>query len=51
MTGHGNIAFTTAEARRLKTYLENGGFLVRTMSTEGIYRSGAKSKKSSQRRN
>lgn len=27
MTGHGNIAFTTAEARRLKTYLENGGFL------------------------
>jgi len=27
MTGHGNIAFTPAEARRLKSYLENGGFL------------------------
>ena len=27
MTGHGNIAFTGAEARRLRTYLENGGFL------------------------
>ncbi|HUI10777.1 MAG TPA: DUF4159 domain-containing protein [Bacteroidota bacterium] len=27
MTGHGNIAFTDAEARRLRTYLENGGFL------------------------
>jgi hypothetical protein len=27
MTGHGNIAFTEADARRLRTYLENGGFL------------------------
>jgi Domain of unknown function (DUF4159) len=27
MTGHGNITFTEAEARRLRTYLENGGFL------------------------
>src|SRR3974377_479737 len=27
MTGHGNIAFSEAEARRLRTYLENGGFL------------------------
>jgi hypothetical protein len=27
MTGHGNIAFTDAEVVRLRTYLENGGFL------------------------
>lgn len=27
MTGHGNIAFTSGEARRLRAYLENGGFL------------------------
>jgi len=27
MTGHGNIVFGDAEARRLRTYLENGGFL------------------------
>ena len=27
MTGHGNITFSEAEARRLRTYLENGGFL------------------------
>ncbi len=27
MTGHGNIAFTEAEVLRLRTYLENGGFL------------------------
>lgn len=27
MTGHGNIVFNDAEARRLRTYLENGGFL------------------------
>ncbi|MER3523951.1 MAG: hypothetical protein C4326_07755 [Ignavibacteria bacterium] len=27
MTGHGNITFTEQEARRLRTYLENGGFL------------------------
>jgi len=27
MTGHGNIAFTDAEVHRLRTYLENGGFL------------------------
>ena len=27
MTGHGNIAFSPGEARRLRTYLENGGFL------------------------
>jgi hypothetical protein len=27
MTGHGNIAFSEAEVRRLRTYLENGGFL------------------------
>ena len=27
MTGHGNIVFTDAEARRLRMYLENGGFL------------------------
>lgn len=27
MTGHGNITFSEADARRLRTYLENGGFL------------------------
>ncbi len=27
MTGHGNISFSDAEALRLRTYLENGGFL------------------------
>jgi hypothetical protein len=27
LTGHGNIVFASEEARRLKTYLENGGFL------------------------
>ncbi len=27
MTGHGNVIFTNDEARRLRTYLENGGFL------------------------
>lgn len=27
MTGHGNVVFTNEEARRLRTYLENGGFL------------------------
>jgi hypothetical protein len=27
LTGHGNIAFAETEVRRLRTYLENGGFL------------------------
>ncbi len=27
MTGHGNISFSDSEVRRLRTYLENGGFL------------------------
>lgn len=27
LTGHGNVVFSSDEARRLKTYLENGGFL------------------------
>jgi len=27
LTGHGNIAFSENEVRRLRTYLENGGFL------------------------
>ena len=27
MTGHGNISFSENEVRRLRTYLENGGFL------------------------
>lgn len=27
MTGHGNVVFTNDEVYRLKTYLENGGFL------------------------
>jgi hypothetical protein len=27
LTGHGNITLTDAEAHRLRTYLENGGFL------------------------
>jgi len=27
MTGHGNIAWSDEEVRRLRTYLENGGFL------------------------
>lgn len=27
LTGHGNISFSEAEARRLRKYLENGGFL------------------------
>ena len=27
LTGHGNIAFSEADVRRLRTYLENGGFL------------------------
>lgn len=27
MTGHGNIAFNENEVRRLRSYLENGGFL------------------------
>ncbi|MEW6194979.1 MAG: DUF4159 domain-containing protein [Bacteroidota bacterium] len=27
MTGHGNIVFSDTEAERLRTYLENGGFL------------------------
>ena len=27
MTGHGNITFSDNEAKRLRTYLENGGFL------------------------
>lgn len=27
MTGHGNIVFTDYEAKRLRSYLENGGFL------------------------
>jgi hypothetical protein len=27
MTGHGNVAFNENEVRRLRTYLENGGFL------------------------
>ena len=27
MTGHGNISFTGPEVQRLRTYLENGGFL------------------------
>ncbi len=27
MTGHGNVLFSEYEARRLRTYLENGGFL------------------------
>lgn len=28
LTGHGNIRFTEAEVRRLRIYLENGGFLL-----------------------
>jgi hypothetical protein len=27
MTGHGNVVFSDYEAKRLRTYLENGGFL------------------------
>ncbi|MEE9187277.1 MAG: DUF4159 domain-containing protein [Bacteroidota bacterium] len=27
LTGHGNIVFSDSEIRRLRTYLENGGFL------------------------
>lgn len=27
LTGHGNVGFTDAEVRRLRAYLENGGFL------------------------
>jgi len=27
LTGHGNIAFSETEVKRLRTYLENGGFL------------------------
>ncbi len=27
MTGHGNISFSDAEVQRLRTYLQNGGFL------------------------
>ncbi len=27
LTGHGNIVFSSDEARRLRTYLDNGGFL------------------------
>lgn len=27
MTGHGNIVFSNSDAEKLKTYLENGGFL------------------------
>ncbi len=27
MTGHGNISFTDLEVKRLRTYLENGGFI------------------------
>jgi hypothetical protein len=27
MTGHGNVSFSDGEARRLRRYLENGGFL------------------------
>ena len=27
MTGHGNVVFSPADARRLRTYLERGGFL------------------------
>lgn len=27
MTGHGNVVFSDSEVRRLRTYLENGGFL------------------------
>jgi hypothetical protein len=27
LTGHGNIVFTDTEVRRLRTYLENGGFV------------------------
>ena len=27
LTGHGNIVFSDSETRRLRTYLENGGFL------------------------
>jgi len=27
LTGHGNIVFSNDEAKRLRTYLENGGFL------------------------
>lgn len=27
ITGHGNIVFSETEAKRLRTYLENGGFL------------------------
>ena len=27
ITGHGNIAFSESEVQRLRTYLENGGFL------------------------
>lgn len=27
MTGHGNMTFTDLEVKRLKTYLENGGFI------------------------
>lgn len=27
LTGHGNVSFTDAEARRLRAYLESGGFL------------------------
>jgi hypothetical protein len=27
MTGHGNISFSEYEVQRLRTYLENGGFL------------------------
>ena len=27
MTGHGNVNFTDDDARRLRTYLKNGGFL------------------------
>ncbi len=27
MTGHGNISFSESEVNRLRTYLENGGFL------------------------
>ena len=27
MTGHGNVNFSNEEAKRLRTYLENGGFL------------------------
>jgi hypothetical protein len=27
LTGHGNVSFSSDEVRRLRTYLENGGFL------------------------